>query len=277
MAQVARPGLMEMDYRLWMPYYREIARDLKLDPGKDAMAAKMLADILGNNPKISTGEKVIEEVRGLIASRTVYVLGAGPDLEEELDRLIGEKENKGEWKTGNTGMDILVTADGATSTAVARGMIPHVIVTDMDGSHDDQLMCLSRGSYMFLHAHSDNILGLEQVAPRLAGKIIGTTQVEPEEGGQLINYGGFSDGDRATFIAQHLGAGYIVLLGFNFNEVAEKIGAEGARIALTDEERMIKFKKLTWASVLLGLIPPSKYQFYSENHTIWKDLLESFL
>ena len=126
---------------------------------------------------------------------------------------------------------------------------------------------------MFLHAHSDNILALEQLSERFTGDIVGTTQVEPETGSGLINYGGFSDGDRAVFISQHLGAGFIILLGFNFNEVAEKIGTGGERVALTNHQRMIKFKKLAWASVLLGLIPLSQYRFYSEPAQLWKELL----
>ena len=87
-----------MDYRLWMPYYQEISRDLMIDPEKDGAAARILSEMLRENKNVNPGSKVLDRAEEIIQGRTVYVLGAGPDLEEELDRLILEKENEGGWK-----------------------------------------------------------------------------------------------------------------------------------------------------------------------------------
>jgi len=147
---------------------------------------------------------------------------------------------------------------------MGRSLFPHVIVTDLDGGIEDQIHCLSRGSIMIVHSHGDNIRTLQKVLPRLYGSILGTTQADPKEAGGLENYGGFTDGDRAAFLAQHFGARSITLLGFNFNEVGPKIGEGGIRMeSLDPEENEFKFKKLAWASILLGLISNPTVQLYS--------------
>ena len=54
---------------------------------------------------------------------------------------------------------------------------------------------------------------MRNIAPNLNERVIGTTQVEPF--GKLYNFGGFTDGDRAAFMAHELGAGKIYLAGMN--------------------------------------------------------------
>jgi len=44
-------------------------------------------------------------------------------------------------------------------------------------------------------------------------RVLGTTQVEPF--GKLFNFGGFTDGDRAAFMAHELGASRIYLVGMD--------------------------------------------------------------
>ena len=41
---------------------------------------------------------------------------------------------------------------------------------------------------------------------------------KPEKFANLQNYGGFTDGDRAVFIADHFKAKKIFLIGFDFND-----------------------------------------------------------
>lgn len=253
-----------MESIYWLPYYDAIAKDLGIDPEKDAVASRMLADILNENKKVHTREEVHMELERTIEGKDVFVLGAGPDLEMELDRLVEEKRASGQWKLPSTGEDVLISADGATSTVMSRGLIPHIIVTDLDGGTEDQIHCLSRGSIMLVHGHADNMKVLSKIGERLFGSVLGTTQVDPSDGGGLDNFGGFTDGDRAAFTAQHFRAGSIMLLGFNFNEVGPKIGDGGMRIADMDPaETEFKFKKLAWASILLGLISNPQVQLFS--------------
>jgi uncharacterized Rossmann fold enzyme len=223
----------------------------------------MLADIL-NNSRIHGSDDVLMELERTIEGKNVYVLGAGPDLEMELDRLVEEKRSTGKWKLPSTGDDVIIAADGATSTVMSRDLIPHIIVTDLDGGIEDQIHCLSRGTIMLVHGHGDNMKTISKIGPRLFGSVLGTTQVDPAEGGGLDNFGGFTDGDRAAFTAQHFGARSIILLGFNFNEVGPKISDGGVRIAEMDPaETEFKFKKLAWANILLGLISNPQVQMFS--------------
>ena len=253
-----------METVYWLPYYQEISRDLGIDIGSDILAANMLSDLIKENKRIHQKNEVVLELDRTIEGRNVFVLGAGPDLEMELDILIEDRRSSGSWKGGSTGSDTLIAADGATSVLMGRSLFPHVIVTDLDGGIEDQIHCLSRGSIMIVHSHGDNIRTLQKVLPRLYGSILGTTQADPKEAGGLENYGGFTDGDRAAFLAQHFGARSITLLGFNFNEVGPKIGEGGIRMeSLDPEENEFKFKKLAWASILLGLISNPTVQLYS--------------
>lgn len=249
----------------WMPYYEAISRDLGLDPEKDAASARMLSFLLSSNPNVHPLDETLLEVERILSGRDVFVLGAGPDLEMELDSLIPEMRSKGRWSAGSRGRDVLVTADGATSVLMSRSLLPDIIVTDMDGGIEDQLMCLSKGSVMLLHAHGDNSRLIGGIANRLHGSVLGTTQVLPSDSGGLPNFGGFTDGDRGVFLASHFDAKSIMLLGFDFNDMAPKIGDGGLRDeSLDPAENEFKFKKLAWASILLGIVPGPEVRFYSD-------------
>jgi len=253
-----------METAYWLPYYYEITKDLGIDMGSDILAANMLSDLIKENRRLHPREEVLLDLERTIEGKTVFVLGAGPDLEMELDMLIEDRRSSGKWKGGSTGNDILIAADGATSALMGRSLIPQIIVTDLDGGIEDQIHCLSRGSIMIVHAHGNNIRTLQKVVPRLFGSVVGTTQTDPSDGGGLDNFGGFTDGDRAAFLAQHFEASSITLLGFNFNEVGPKIGDGGIRMESMDpEENEFKFKKLAWANLLLGLISNPTVQLYS--------------
>jgi len=77
------------------------------------------------------------------------------------------------------------------------------------------------------------------LGPPVRGPVVGTTQARPLQ--HVHNFGGFTDGDRAVFAAQSLGAASITLLGFDL-----------------DDTRVdpIKRAKLAWARRLLGQILP---------------------
>jgi hypothetical protein len=72
---------------------------------------------------------------------------------------------------------------------------------------------------------------------RFSGPVVGTTQSTPLA--HVHNFGGFTDGDRAVFAADDLGASGITILGFDLDD--------------TDVDPL-KRGKLFWARRLLGLI-----------------------
>ena len=100
-----------------------------------------------------------------------------------------------------------------------------------------------------LHAHGDNLDKIRKVAPQIDMRVIGTTQVEPF--GKLFNFGGFTDGDRAAFMAHELGASRIYLVGMDL----------GAKFGIYSGDKDIKRKivklsickeLLTWLAGDLG-------------------------
>jgi uncharacterized Rossmann fold enzyme len=116
-----------------------------------------------------------------------------------------------------------------------RDLVPGAVVTDLDGPFPEIQRSNRMGSLMVVHAHGDNLDALTSYVPRLK-RVVGTCQCRPPPG--LINFGGFTDGDRCVFLAKELGAAKISLLGFDFQDEA-----------LTPRKK----KKLCWAKKLIDL------------------------
>jgi uncharacterized Rossmann fold enzyme len=79
---------------------------------------------------------------------------------------------------------------------------------------------------------------LQRWTPSFGPRTLGTTQAEPFEG--IHNFGGFTDGDRAAYLADHLGATEIRTVGFDFDRPNPK-----------DQPTDVKLRKLAWARRLL--------------------------
>ena len=109
--------------------------------------------------------------------------------------------------------------------------------TDLDGAAESFLEMNREGTIMVVHAHGDNIPQLQYWVPLFPGPVVGTTQSQPVP--PLHNFGGFSDGDRAAFAADALGAERIVFVGFDLDDM--NVGP-------------MKRGKLLWARRLLRLI-----------------------
>ena len=123
-------------------------------------------------------------------------------------------------------------------------------MTDLDSSPemlDAQLELNAKGALMVIHAHGDNNPALRKYLPHIKGRVMGTTQTEPE--GRLHNFGGFTDGDRAVTMASHFGAAEIALLGFNLTTPVWKEGVDPGT----------KKKKLRWAERIIAMADPQPY------------------
>ena len=189
-----------MDWETWKPWYQRIVKRLNLDVRADEDAARLLDSLL---PKPD-----IQGLKRLIRGRECIVFGAGPSLDDDLKKL---------QRAGHLDKT-LISADGATS-AVIKYRDPDIIVTDLDGVVEDQLETWRRGSWLVVHAHGDNAAQVRKTVAQLRERVIGTTQVRPF--GKLFNFGGFTDGDRAAFMAHELGASKILLAGM---DLGSKIG-----------------------------------------------------
>jgi len=110
-----------------------------------------------------------------------------------------------------------------------------LVVTDLDGDPEAVRALADRDTPVVVHAHGDNRERLETVVPDLpAGQVVPTTQARPTE--RVHNFGGFTDGDRAAFLADALGADRLVFPGWALD--SPEVSAQKAR-------------KLRWAERLL--------------------------
>ncbi len=186
----------------WMEKYRWITGLLGIDPSSDYEARDRLSAIIGDyglNPSL---------IDDLINGRVAIVIGAGPSLGETLD-LLGPLKHLLQDA-------VLIAADSAVKPMLMKGLRPNIIVSDLDGDIPSIIRALEGGAVIMVHAHGDNIDRIEEFVPlfiRKGYRIIGTTQVEPLWNVQ--NYGGFTDGDRAAYIAYRSGASRIILLGMD--------------------------------------------------------------
>ncbi len=205
-----------MEFEDWEPFYVQIVDDLGLSRSDDEAVAAELDRLLGGR------RATLDELRSLLSGKVVTVAGNGPTLAADLAKTQG----------------VLVTADEATSVALARGMRPVILVTDLDGDVADQVRANAQGAVAVVLGHGDNGPAVRQWAPCFTGRTVATTQSAPA--GRLYDFGGFTDGDRAVFLADHFGAREIRLAGWDFEHPSAK-----------DDDPARKRRKLDWAYILL--------------------------
>jgi uncharacterized Rossmann fold enzyme len=225
-----------MNYDKWEPIYKKILKDFNYKESEDIVAAKLLDTLLTNKSIFP-----LEDFKKLIEGKEVFVFGAGPSLENSIlkNRQLFDSAIK-------------IAADGATSALIKYGITPDVIVTDLDGNVEDQIKSNEMGSMIIIHAHGDNQDKIRGYLPKINGNIIGTTQTDPSRFNHVYNFGGFTDGDRAAFIADHFNAKKINLIGFDFDKSIGKYS-----FSKTQNKR-VKLKKLKWCKFLLQQINHDK-------------------
>ena len=205
----------------WKKWYSNILKEFEYDEKKDKEAAIILNSIL----KRST---INNEILNLIKNKTVFVIGSGPSLSTAIPKLKNLKKS------------IKIAADSSVKPLVDNGIIPDIVITDLDGD-ENSLKKIATKSIFVVHAHGDNISKLK--FSKKFKKCIGTTQSKPFS--KIQNFGGFTDGDRGVFLANHFGAKKIILFGMDFGE---RIGKYSNT---KKSERTIKLMKLNKGRSLL--------------------------
>ncbi len=189
-----------MQWAEWQPFYEEIVVRLEIDQKEDYRSARILQEFY-KNVQI---EEQIQQLYKLCQYPTI-IFGAGPTLSYDLEECL--KANLNSYST-------LIAADGATSEFIKKNLVPQIIVTDLDGNITDIEEAAQQGSLLVVHAHGDNIDRIKNYLPKLITfKPIPSTQVEPIK--PLVNFGGFTDGDRAVFMALECQSRIVALSGFN--------------------------------------------------------------
>ena len=224
-----------MTIKGWESKYREILKDFGYSRKKDVQSCKLLDSLLPKKTRIA-------EIKDLIEKKPVFVVGAGPSLPSSISIL---KKHKKITK---------IVADGATKAIIENGLKPDIVVTDLDGDIKSLKKAGRTNTIMVVHAHGDNSEKIHFV--KNFKNCIGTTQTKPL--GKIHNFGGFTDGDRCVFLANHFKAKKIILLGMDF----------GTRIGKYSKTRVIsrttKIKKLRRGKKLLEwLAKKSESQLYS--------------
>lgn len=219
-----------MEFGLWEKYYKEILDDFGFSRENDEKSAKLLDEILSTE-----GCLTLEDLKGFVDfSDKFIVFGAGPSLKEHVKFLMENYDLKDY---------VLVAADGATTALVEERIAPDIVATDLDGNLDDILLANFRGANVAIHAHGDNMDKIAKLTPFFTS-VLGTTQAQPV--GNLYNFGGFTDGDRAMFLAVALGAEEITLAGMDFGDIVTRYSRPNieTEIAQADD---FKKKKLGYA------------------------------
>ncbi|WP_416841180.1 6-hydroxymethylpterin diphosphokinase MptE-like protein [Haloferax sp. DFSO52] len=200
-----------MRFTEWDPVYTQILDSFGFDRAADEEARDVLASLVSP----------FDRSRLAWEGTTVGLCGAAPTLDDELTRLDD--------------VDIVVAASTAADTVRDAGYSVDMMVTDLDKNPETAVELSKSGVPVAAAAHGDNIPEIREWIPRLdENHVLGTTQAEPR--GPVVNWGGFTDGDRAAFIADELGAERLVFAGWDFDDPT------------VDE---MKAQKLAWAERLL--------------------------
>jgi uncharacterized Rossmann fold enzyme len=205
-----------MNFAEWEPVYERILADFGFDRAADERARDVLRPLVEGQTGYDTGT-----LERAVAGDTVAVVGAAPSLSDEVERAARA--------------DHVFAASTAADVCRESGVAVDLMVTDLDKNPGTAVELTREGTPVAAHAHGDNVPAVREVVPRFdLDHVIPTTQAAPVS--PVRNFGGFTDGDRAAFLADHLGAGSLVFVGWEFDDPT----VDGT-----------KAKKLRWAARLL--------------------------
>ena len=187
-----------MEFDEWEPVYERILDDFGFERGADERARDVLAAL--SSP---FEWDCLEHVQ----NAHVVIAGAGPSL-ESTDALETARR-----------ADVVIAASTAVDVLEANDIVVDCMVTDLDKNPETVVELTERGTPVAVHAHGDNIPSVRTVVPDCRGAfVVPTTQARPV--GPVENLGGFTDGDRAAFLADHLGAATLGFVGWDFEDPA---------------------------------------------------------
>ena len=203
-----------VSFTAFEPIYAAILADLGFDRAADQQARDLAAEYA--RPFEARRLAALDGAR-------VAVVGAAPSLASELDAF------------DESTVDAIVAASTAVDTLADRGIDVDLMVTDLDKNVETAHALTHSETPVAAHAHGDNIPALRELLPKFDPDwTLVTTQAEPAGG--VENLGGFTDGDRAAFLAHAFGADELQFVGWQFDDPSVE---------------PLKARKLRWAEQLL--------------------------
>jgi uncharacterized Rossmann fold enzyme len=203
-----------MDFESWEPVYELILSDMGFDRGADERARDRLAALCAEN-----AGAVLSSMD--YSGQTVAIAGGAETLTAEF--AVARSA------------DVVVAASVAAKRLREEGIAVDCMVTDLDKTPETARQLTTEGVPVAVHAHGDNIPAVEEYVPGFDHEfLLPTTQARPTD--RVHNLGGFTDGDRAAFLADALGAETLVFPGWDFDDRSVD---------------PIKRQKLRWAERLL--------------------------
>jgi Uncharacterized Rossmann fold enzyme len=201
-------------FQEWEPVYEAMLADFGFDRAADEQARDVAVDLADSFD------------RGRLDSlnrATVAIVGAAPSLSADIDTF------------DPTSVDAVFAASTAADVLLDADIEVELMVTDLDKNTATARDLTQRGTPVAAHAHGDNIPALKEWLPQFESEqTLVTTQAAPS--GPVANFGGFTDGDRAAFLAHAFGAAELRFLGWDFDDPAVD---------------PLKARKLRWAEHLL--------------------------
>ncbi len=213
-----------MIWEAWKERYLEIVRAFGYDPVKEEEAMVAGRQAAAGRSNVLKRQDALAAL-GVLSGKRCVVTGNAPSLREELIRLA---------KGGELDGAKVVASDSSCVTLNSLGILPDIIVTDLDGDRDVEKRMNDAGALIVVHFHGDNFALAGEYVKTLNGRVVITTQAGPTE--YTFNFGGFTDGDRGVLLCEEFGSSGVVLAGFDFENVAER-----------GVERRIKLAKLASA------------------------------
>jgi len=201
-----------MRYETWEPVYRRVLDDFGFAEAADEQARDVLASLCGpfDSPRLAS-----------LDGARVAVCGGADTLAEEL--------------AAARQADAVVAASVAADTLREADVAVDLMVTDLDKNPGTARRLTRENVVVAAHAHGDNADAVRRHVPTFDDEhVLPTVQCAPR--GPTENFGGFTDGDRAAFVADHFGAAELVFPGWDFDDTS--VGES-------------KRRKLEWAERLL--------------------------
>ncbi|TQQ78991.1 6-hydroxymethylpterin diphosphokinase MptE-like protein [Halonotius roseus] len=198
----------------WEPIYEAILADFGFDRAADECARDVAAEF---------AEPFDHDRLAALIGGSVAVVGAAPSLSVELDAFNPDS------------VDAVVAASTAVDVLADADIEVDLMVTDLDKNASTARELTHAGTPVAAHAHGDNIPAVREWLPKFDSQhTLVTTQAAPTDA--VENFGGFTDGDRAAFLADPFGASELRFLGWAFDDPAVE---------------PMKARKLRWAEHLL--------------------------